>query len=279
MLPALEVFFCPKFNINGCQEVQEVVNMAVIDQEKIEQASRISWPALEEEVLAFGVLRYAQGYTKRANSMTVFVERDLDPVEIKRCSEAFFGQRNLPCVVRIAEPVHSEHRSKIMALDTFLQASNYRLVDKSLLMSINLANRDFDEPLPESASISDWLDGFDNISESCTGQRPLRETLLRKIKSPQFYSSLKNETGETICGGFSVLHEGVAGIYNLATNVNFRGRGLATRVMQQLLTWAKQNAASHAYLQVEQDNTAAVELYKKLGFSCSYQYWYRVKNL
>jgi len=37
--------------------------------------------------------------------------------------------------------------------------------------------------------------------------------------------------------------------------------------------------AKKAYLQVVDESTKVIELYKKLGFTDKYQYWYRVKAL
>jgi ribosomal protein S18 acetylase RimI-like enzyme len=47
-------------------------------------------------------------------------------------------------------------------------------------------------------------------------------------------------------------------------------------IVNSLLYWGSVQGAKFAYLQVEEANTAAVNLYQKLGFKKSYIYWYRV---
>ncbi|MEH0845336.1 GNAT family N-acetyltransferase, partial [Micromonospora sp. CPCC 205711] len=55
-----------------------------------------------------------------------------------------------------------------------------------------------------------------------------------------------------------------------------RRRGLAGRVIRALVGWAVAEGASHAFLQVEQRNTAAVALYRGLGFTTHHTYLTRV---
>ena len=87
-----------------------------------------------------------------------------------------------------------------------------------------------------------------------------------------------NELGETLCCGLSVVNGEVAGLFSIAINISHRQQNLATSLIQFLLSHAKAAGAKFAYLQVEDTNTAARHLYKKLGFSSAYNYWYRVRK-
>ncbi|WUR59184.1 GNAT family N-acetyltransferase [Micromonospora chokoriensis] len=55
-----------------------------------------------------------------------------------------------------------------------------------------------------------------------------------------------------------------------------RRQGLARRVIHELTTWGVSTGATHAFLQVEQHNTAAVTLYRRLGFTTHHTYLTRV---
>ncbi|MEU7773014.1 GNAT family N-acetyltransferase [Micromonospora taraxaci] len=55
-----------------------------------------------------------------------------------------------------------------------------------------------------------------------------------------------------------------------------RRQGLARRVIHELTTWGMSAGATHAFLQVEQHNTAAVTLYRQLGFTTHHTYLTRV---
>ncbi|MET7865877.1 GNAT family N-acetyltransferase [Micromonospora taraxaci] len=55
-----------------------------------------------------------------------------------------------------------------------------------------------------------------------------------------------------------------------------RRQGLARRVIHELTAWGVSAGATHAFLQVEQHNTAAVTLYRRLGFTTHHTYLTRV---
>ncbi|MEO3773532.1 GNAT family N-acetyltransferase [Micromonospora sp. B9E7] len=55
-----------------------------------------------------------------------------------------------------------------------------------------------------------------------------------------------------------------------------RRQGLARQVIHELTAWGVSAGATHAFLQVEQHNTAAVTLYQRLGFTTHHTYLTRV---
>ncbi|MET7705394.1 GNAT family N-acetyltransferase [Micromonospora sp. NPDC005413] len=55
-----------------------------------------------------------------------------------------------------------------------------------------------------------------------------------------------------------------------------RRQGLARRVIHELVVWGVTSGATHAFLQVEQRNAAAVALYQRLGFTTHHTYLTRV---
>jgi N-acetylglutamate synthase len=55
-----------------------------------------------------------------------------------------------------------------------------------------------------------------------------------------------------------------------------RRQGLAVRLIRALADWAADTGATDAFLQVEQSNTGAVALYRKLGFTTHHTYLTRV---
>ncbi len=55
-----------------------------------------------------------------------------------------------------------------------------------------------------------------------------------------------------------------------------RRRGFAVAVVRALARWGADEGATRAFLQVEQSNTGAVELYRRLGFTTHHTYLTRV---
>ena len=56
------------------------------------------------------------------------------------------------------------------------------------------------------------------------------------------------------------------GLHTVEVHPDHRRRGLATRVIVELLDWAGSLGATTAWLHVETHNAAAIALYEGLGF-------------
>jgi hypothetical protein len=69
--------------------------------EAVEKANRFAWPAIEEQVTSYGVLRFAHGYTRRANSLTLFDSSLVSYDELVADCETFFASRSQPVMIRV----------------------------------------------------------------------------------------------------------------------------------------------------------------------------------
>nr|WP_255429740.1 GNAT family N-acetyltransferase [Streptomonospora sp. PA3] len=75
--------------------------------------------------------------------------------------------------------------------------------------------------------------------------------------------------------GRAVADTGWAGVFGMATLPEARGRGAAGVVLAALAQWAHARGAERMYLQVERDNTPALRLYQRAGFTEACRYHYR----
>lgn len=95
--------------------------------------------------------------------------------------------------------------------------------------------------------------------------------------------SIEPETGlfvlegenQPVATAICVLDSDLAGLFEVATLLEKRGRGYGRRVVQAALKWARQRGAREAWLQVEAGNAHALGLYRALGFREAYRYHYR----
>jgi ribosomal protein S18 acetylase RimI-like enzyme len=72
------------------------------------------------------------------------------------------------------------------------------------------------------------------------------------------------------------VHDGdLAGLFEVATASDERGKGHGRRILLSALKWARLRGAKVAWLQVEASNVAALSLYRTLGFMPLYTYHYR----
>ncbi len=75
-----------------------------------------------------------------------------------------------------------------------------------------------------------------------------------------------------------MVERGWAGIFAMQTAERFRGQGVAGAVLDALIAETTAMGANRLYLQVEQDNAVAQQLYRRAGFSFAYSYHYRTRR-
>lgn len=73
------------------------------------------------------------------------------------------------------------------------------------------------------------------------------------------------------CGAFKKLSDDTVEIKRMYTHPDFREKGLATALVQELEIWAKENGFRKAVLETSADQNAALSVYEKSGF-------YRISN-
>jgi len=102
--------------------------------------------------------------------------------------------------------------------------------------------------------------------------RGMFESELRNPVSFSYTLKVRPQDGKEEIGGYVVLWvvHGEAHILNIAVNPKYRGRGIATRLMQLMLELMKRNLVYEVFLEVRVSNTAARDLYKRFGFRESF---------
>ena len=238
--------------------------------ELIEQAALNAWPGLQTLLYDRWVIRFAKGYTKRANSVTPLFAGQLPLKEKITYCEALFAQQGRPIVFRL--PSFSADSAR---LDQALTERSYRQIDLTNVQTLDLANVSF---APASATVKimglrDWLHIFHQFEpkkELATHQ----EMLLSIV--PTCCPMMLEAGGKPVACGLGVLDGTTFGLFDIITDTDERRKGYGKQLITSLLTWAQQHEATTAYLQVMVNNTGALQLYESLGFRTLYRYWYRV---
>lgn len=83
------------------------------------------------------------------------------------------------------------------------------------------------------------------------------------------------DDGRPLAGGQIAIEGEVAGLYDVFTLEDVRGRRLAELVCRHLLAITADASATLGYLQVDAANDSARRLYARLGFADAYTYHYR----
>lgn len=106
------------------------------------------------------------------------------------------------------------------------------------------------------------------------GSDPQVEREVRgRVAQPSAYASALGADG-VIAVGRAVADAGWAGVFDMATLPDARGRGAARSILASLADWATARGADGMYLQVESDNDPALRLYDRTCFTevCGYHY-------
>ena len=249
-----------------------------MDINKLESAARKAWPALQEKESSYGVLRYAAGVSRRANSLTPAMGAALDLAQLLELCESFFFSRGLPSIVRVLAD-GSGGSLESGSLDQFLAAAGYQLEAPTAVLVKTLAGDGYGAAEHVAAtSVADWLHAWYQVKGQSADEFHVHQQMLGQLTDEHQLLIARDESGTARATALGVLSDGLLGIYGVATESGLRRQGLAAGLLGQLFAWANGKGARWAYLQVEVANQPAVALYRKLGFENCYTYWYRSKH-
>lgn len=244
-----------------------------MDYKFIEELSLNHWQPLSTLLYDGWVLRFADGYTKRANSVNPIYPSSGDwKTRIIAC-ERMYAANGLPTIFKITPFVLPVH------LDEALEAAGYAKVEPTSVRTVALDL--VREPSLSSVTIteevsSEWLDHYQRIGGVAAKNRSVLERMLSNIRSPKALITL-HSGGEAVSCGLGVIEREYIGLYDIVTDPGRRNQGLAEQMILNLLAWGKRSGARHSYLAVVASNAPADKLYSKIGFTEAYSYWYRVK--
>jgi GNAT superfamily N-acetyltransferase len=239
----------------------------------LEELSLNAQPAIETSYLDGWVIRFANGYTKRANSVNPLYTSvtNLDS-KISLC-ESMYAVRKQPTVYKmttLAEP---------RDLDDELARRGYREEPGASVQLLPLQT--LEVPTQGRVTLSadaneQWLSAYFRLNNVQERYMPVMRHMLQHIAPQKCLAAVYIE-GKIAAVGLGVMDRGFLGLFDIVTEPTMRQRGYGHQLMLYLLNWGKANGAGFAYLQVMMSNSPAMYLYEKLGFREVYRYWYRVK--
>jgi ribosomal protein S18 acetylase RimI-like enzyme len=241
----------------------------------LEELSLNAWPALQTLVVDGWVVRFANGYTRRANSVNPLYSPQGDPMDNIAACEALFAARGLPVIFKLTPA------SQPAGLDDLLAARGYAHDAETSVQTLDL--RGDKRAAPGASSLSPtlneyWLAAVFNLSQLAEHKRPLLRQMLSLLAPPACFATVVDGR-HVVAAGLAVAERGHVGFFDIVTHPAHRRQGHARRLMLDLLAWGQSHGAHTAYLQVMCNNAAALALYAGLGFAEQYRYWYRVKGV
>ncbi|MFJ8688113.1 GNAT family N-acetyltransferase [Micromonospora wenchangensis] len=248
---------------------------------ELELAADEAWPAPVRGRLGDWLLRSADGWTGRANSALPVGDPDRPLPAAVDAIERWYAGHGQPAMVNtplpLAVPVGAE-----------LDARGWTARPLTLVQTVPLATLLAPEPPPgpgatvpaggppvglDVAPSEEWL----AVAAGRKGGLPDSArhilTAVARVRFAQVYAD-----GRLVATGRgTVTGQGRwLGLSLIEVAPSARRQGLAALVVRALAGWGAAEGATHTFLQVEQRNTGAVALYRKLGFTTHHTYLTRV---
>ena len=239
---------------------------------QIEEMSLNAHPSLSTLYYDGWYLRFAGGYTNRANSVNVLCPSTLPVADKIRYCEKIYSHQNLPTVFKIT-PLSVD-------LDLALSELNYSIVTKTNIMVMDIPQINIDglHSIVTNNINENWQSNYFLLNSVSDASISLAKKIQSNIINQTLCATL-SYNNEIIACGLCVIENDYAGLYDIIVSAKHRRKGYGQDICASLLSESAKYGAKKAYLQVVDENTKAKELYKKLGFMIRYQYWYRVKAL
>jgi N-acetylglutamate synthase len=234
---------------------------------RLEELAFRGWPALESLDRDGWRLRFAGGYTKRANSINALRQDASTEIEALEAPYRRRGQSPIWRLSPLAPP----------AMDGLLAARGYRAIERSLMQRCPLHEGFKADPevTIHPAPTPAWIAAFRTHSPVRPEHRASMERMLAAIAAPAGFAFVEKE-GRPMAMAIGAVEGDHMGLFDVLVMPEARRQGLARRVTESLYAWAWGRGARFAYLQVVSTNAAAMPLYEAQGFRTVYAYEYRV---
>jgi ribosomal protein S18 acetylase RimI-like enzyme len=241
----------------------------------IDELMANAWPPAIREYRGDWLVRWADGFTRRANSALPVGQADQVPTLVSDCEQFYRDHRATP-VFQVSTA------SAPPGLVDHLVARRYRgtartLVAQALVQDVIANTRSSGNAEVEQDHVPDaWFDGYWEVEasrgRSGADAKMCRDTLLQPTL-PRAYATVR-ALGEVAGVGQIVVERGWAGVQCMATRTGHRRRGAAIAVLHCLAVEAAARGAERMYLAVMADNLAAQRLYQRATFRPAHEYRY-----
>lgn len=238
---------------------------------RLEAAGFRAWPAASVHYDGTWAIRLNAGHpAKRLNSVNPLDPGDTrDLAERTRRAARRFEAYGRPLTFRLSPLAGS-------VLSAHFDREGWTRFSDSLVMRMPLGGALVDEAMDQIPlkDIGRFITAALSVHGLDAALRPGLSEIIGAIE-PETGLFVLEEDGEPVATAICVHDGDLAGLFEIATEGRKRGRGHGRRMVLSAVKWAKLRGAGTAWLQVEADNVAAIELYRSIGFREVYRYHYR----
>lgn len=240
---------------------------------RLEELSANAWPGLRSVLVDGWIIRFAEGYSRRANSVLPLYPGTVSLAEKITHCEALACSRGAEPTFKLTPAAFPDN------LDAELGRRGYvHEADTSVMVLEKLPAQDVQLPGGPRIQVTEAMDAsWFAFYASALDERQAAaaRAIMEHIVPSARFILLEGTDGPAACA-LTVIEDGWAGVFDVVVRKDLRGRGLGRRIMEITLAEAAAAGAHRSYLQVFQGNRPAEELYRRLGYVVTYPYWYRV---
>jgi ribosomal protein S18 acetylase RimI-like enzyme len=235
----------------------------------LEDVCERAWPPRERVQLDGALLRFANGFTRRANSARVEGGGD-DPGGVITRAEHEYRSRGLRPGFRLT-PLTPPAFERLLHERGYVVDTEAVVMVADALPDLPAAARGDGIALAPELD-EEWLRVFQAVERHWPPEQdPGARWVLGSGAAPRRFA-LARVDGAPAATGYARLEDDWLYIACVGTAPGYRRRGLARAVSERLFAWGGSGGARRAILQVETKNGAAQGLYAQLGFRARYVY-------
>ncbi|MFI6942157.1 GNAT family N-acetyltransferase [Streptomyces sp. NPDC050418] len=226
------------------------------------------WQPVESEALGEWELRYADGFTRRANSVLALGDPGVPLDEALSVVRAWYAERGLHADIQTSTGAEGTHELLCAQLEERGWAQHTPAqVWIGALAPLDDADADVSAVHLSRTCDEDWMRRYQRFGEGT----PAVLKVLHNGPSVWF-ASVPSADGSPAAIGRCVIDGRWAGFMAVEVAPEHRRKGLATAVMTALARQALGEGASAGWLQVESGNEAAQAMYGRMGFAPHHHY-------
>ncbi|GAB0104410.1 GNAT family N-acetyltransferase [Nocardia sp. JMUB6875] len=238
----------------------------------LEAAAADGWPGLMRSWVDGWLLRAGDGYTNRANSAVPLGGSDgpalMDDETLRRIGE-WYTAHGLPLVLQLPDRLATA-------------PAGWRSWNETRVLAADIANIMLPQGPPMVRFTSDpdgaWLSMHRHRGgDTDVGSTPVVDVLTAVRDGEVVFATLGLPTPLAIGrAALTTAPDGRrwVGLTCIAVAAGHRRHGLGSLVCAELIRWGQARGATHAYVQVSDDNDAALALYEEMGFVEHHGYRY-----
>ncbi|MCY7315695.1 MAG: GNAT family N-acetyltransferase [Rubrivivax sp.] len=221
------------------------------------------------------LLRLQPGTARRARCIHALGPGRLTLAARLELAAAFYRQAELPLIFRITPFTQPSE------LDATLAQLEFQQVDRTHVLVSSLLSASTVQPLPagyqwQPLAPAAFAEAIGALRDSPPAHRQAHAQRLQQAPIRHLGFVIRRDAdGRVVCCGQFAREEDLVGLYDVMTHADERQQGWATLLCERMLSISSTKGAKTAYLQVDANKNAALQVYRRLGFGDGYLYHYR----